>query len=329
MIKNYVTFVIDKSVSMASLVHKVPQVYRELVEGIKKDAKDSKQYTEVRVMQFGSTIQVDSKFVAITELGAPSLYYNPNEGSTRLWDAVTKAINTSLEVPRKAFENIAHLVIVITDGEDNASRDFLGLNKLVNLDNVTVAWNVPSTHGRSRIVNFLGESAGNINIWETTEQGMDHMLGQTVSAYSVYTTSRASGQTKSKSFYVTTDLSQLNPKDLKQCENRTNWFVPKKVEKEQRIDEFVNSLGGRPYIKGMAFYQLTKPEEIQGTKDVLIREKGKKTIYGGQKVRELLGIPAYQTGKIKPGNHANYDIFIQSSSDNRKLVRGTTLMVAK
>lgn len=30
--------------------------------------------------------------------------------------------------------------------------------------------------------------------------------------------------------------------------------------------------------------------------------------------------------QVKPGNHANFDIFVQSTSFNRKLVRGTKLL---
>jgi hypothetical protein len=41
----------------------------------------------------------------------------------------------------------------------------------------------------------------------------------------------------------------------------------------------------------------------------------------------MIGLPANADAKVEPGNHANYDIFVQSTSVNRKLPRGTKLIV--
>lgn len=84
-----------------------------------------------------------------------------------------------------------------------------------------------------------------------------------------------------------------------------------------------------PYVKGCAFYQLTKPELVQKHKDLMVKEKTGRVLYGGQEVRKVLGLPEFQDGKVTPGNHANYDVFVQSTANNRKLVRGTTVMVRK
>jgi hypothetical protein len=58
-------------------------------------------------------------------------------------------------------------------------------------------------------------------------------------------------------------------------------------------------------------------------------EKGSKAIYGGNAARSLIGLPYGAEAKVEPGNHANYDIFVQSTSTNRKLVRGTKLLVLR
>jgi len=57
-------------------------------------------------------------------------------------------------------------------------------------------------------------------------------------------------------------------------------------------------------------------------------EKGKSEVYGPD-ARDLIGLPAGGTEKVIPGNHANYDIYIQSTSNNRRLVRGTKLIYFK
>lgn len=80
------------------------------------------------------------------------------------------------------------------------------------------------------------------------------------------------------------------------------------------------------YTPGTVFYQLTKTEEIQSYKQILVQKKFTKEIYAGNEARELLGLPVGQTCKVKIGNLGNYDVFIQSTSVNRKLVRGTRVI---
>lgn len=58
-------------------------------------------------------------------------------------------------------------------------------------------------------------------------------------------------------------------------------------------------------------------------------EKGKTPVYSGEWVRETLGLPKFGEVKVEPGNHGNWDIYVQSASTNRKLVRGTKLVYLK
>jgi hypothetical protein len=95
------------------------------------------------------------------------------------------------------------------------------------------------------------------------------------------------------------------------------------------IKEFVEENTNQPYRLGDAFYQLSKTEKIQAGKDLMIMEKGKRGIWAGSEARELVGIPKGAAGKVTPGNHSNFDIFVQSTSTNRKLVRGTRVLVRK
>ena len=95
---------------------------------------------------------------------------------------------------------------------------------------------------------------------------------------------------------------------------------------EFEIRPFVER-SGYTYVKGNAFYQLTKDENaVQPYKEILLREKNKQIIYGGDGARKLIGLQEKLTVAVQPGNHANWDIFVQSTSVNRKLVRGTTLL---
>jgi len=89
----------------------------------------------------------------------------------------------------------------------------------------------------------------------------------------------------------------------------------------------LNKTLGRQYQIGRAYYQLTKTEEVQASKDMVILDKNTNALYGGQEARSLLGCPTGISFKIKPAIHSHqYDIFIKSTSVNRKLINGTKLL---
>jgi len=89
----------------------------------------------------------------------------------------------------------------------------------------------------------------------------------------------------------------------------------------------LNKTLGRQYQIGRAYYQLTKTEEVQASKDMVILDKSTNALYGGQEARSLLGCPTGISFKIKPAIHGHqYDIFIKSTSVNRKLINGTKLL---
>jgi hypothetical protein len=84
---------------------------------------------------------------------------------------------------------------------------------------------------------------------------------------------------------------------------------------------------GRPYRTGSAFYELTKTESIQASKQLAVMDK--RTfggVYTGPQARQVLGLPDYEI-RVTPSQHPDYDIFVQSTSVNRKLVPSTRLLV--
>jgi len=344
----YITFLIDKSSSMHQFRTKLPQVYNDLLGNIQANADGHD--IRVRLLQFGTSVPLaDTGFTPLTNLVGQPLTYSPNENSTRLYDAMIAALNTKpytairggatttralLNKPQTA-ENVASLLVVLTDGEENASYARAETVKkaiAAHGDKLTVAMNVPQmSNVRIQLMSDrLGIPVENFSQWDQTIQGIETMARVNESATSSYlTATRAAGQTKSTAFYsLTPDLSGFDPKTANLA-NLRDKFMSRRIGKEQRIDEFVQRETGQPYLRGMAFYQLTKPEVIQGNKDILLREKGKTTVWGGPNARAAIGLLPFKDGKVTPGNHANWDIFVQSLADNRKLVRGTDLLIRK
>lgn len=76
---------------------------------------------------------------------------------------------------------------------------------------------------------------------------------------------------------------------------------------------------------GRGFYEFTKREEIQPNKEVVLRDKATGDMYTGAKAREMIGIPYGVRGNVSP-NGLPYDVFVQSTSYNRKLMPNTRFL---
>jgi hypothetical protein len=98
------------------------------------------------------------------------------------------------------------------------------------------------------------------------------------------------------------------------------------VHHDSAIKDYVISRGLK-YTIGKGFYQLTKSEKIQAQKQIAIREKRTGKVYWGDAARDLLGLPRDMEVRVKPNVNPEYDVFVQSTSVNRKLIRDTDLLV--
>lgn len=243
------------------------------------------------------------------------------QGQTALYDAVAEAIHIADDGKAPV------LIIVLTDGEENASRNFNAqslkdlIDKKMATDRFTFAFMVPPGY-KHRLMNTLGILSGQITEWERTEQALKDVMHAAVRGTFDYYAARDAGQTKLSTFF--TDASSISPTTLAQSCTPIHPDHIWTVDKECEISDFVQRQGV-PYRPGTCYYTLMKPEEVQSYKMLLIAEKGKRQVWGGKNIRNILGLP-YHDAKVIPGNHANYDIFVESRSHNRKLVRGTKLV---
>lgn len=98
------------------------------------------------------------------------------------------------------------------------------------------------------------------------------------------------------------------------------------VKVDSVIRDFVNG-NDLVFAPGKGFYEFTKRETIQDKKEIVIRDKNTGDMFSGDKARKLLGIPlGMGKGKISPKHGDKYDVFVQSTSYNRKLVGGTRFL---
>ncbi len=336
--KNYIAIVLDRSTSIRSygLTHAVINAFNAIKANLVAKSGLANQDTYVTLITFADRPDVPlfkhANVNMIPDLD--SMSYQPS-GNTALLDATAKAVEIFDNVP--ADENTSFVVMTLTDGEENQSvfTKAPDLRRMItqreDRGNWTFGFQVP-VGKRGFMCRSLGLSEDNVSEWEATVVGTQEMAQKTAGGLDNYYAGRAAGEKMSKSlFKTTTDLSHVNVK--KQLDDIADQFRVYTVATESVIRGFVEDKTGKDYIPGTAFYQLVKPEKVQPSKEVVIQEKntgrGTKKIYGGPEARDLIGLPRNMHAKVTPGNHGNYDIFIQSKSVNRILPRGTKLLVTK
>jgi len=110
----------------------------------------------------------------------------------------------------------------------------------------------------------------------------------------------------------------------------TGRFQVMGVDSEVAIKDFVLAQGVN-FKKGRGFYELTKSVEVQQYKEIILMDKTTGDMFSGSEARELLNLaPQTSSGgiteRLRPGALNTYKVFIQSTSVNRKLLPGTSLL---
>jgi len=330
---NHFVICLDKSGSMQSLVRDVINAFNENCKSIREGAESSGQDSTISLITFGDTVNVEYMCRGTTSLeDLTEKTYRP-AGLTPLFDAVNEGI-IRLQA-RKDIEdpNVSCVFIVLTDGHENRSRTTaVELNKKIREVQLTDRWSfaflLPPGNAQYFCRNH-GIPEGNVQEWEATARGLQNAREAITQGLSSYYTSRSVGRTSTKGFFVT-DMSKVSTKKVKTILQDISSKVDLlEVNKTEQIRDLVESALRVNYLPGRAFYQLMKKETIQPHKKIMLRDRVNGAIYGGDEARSLLSLPSNLDVKVQPGDHGSWDIFIQSTSVNRKLVPGTKLVYLK
>ncbi|HEY6018374.1 MAG TPA: vWA domain-containing protein, partial [Candidatus Paceibacterota bacterium] len=337
---NHVGMVLDASGSMIGLSSKLIEVADRQVAHLAQKSQEHNQETRISIWVFSGRGTVECVVWDMDVLRLPSIadFYEPG-GQTALIDAVVKSID-DLHTVSQIYGNHSFLLYVFTDGQENASfiRDpqFLS-NKIKGLpDNWTAAAFVPNVNGVVEAKHF-GFPAGNIQMWDaTSEQGLEEAARVMTSSLDSYMIGRSSGMKSTKTLFdmsaaavnkQTIQAAGLTPLDPSEYILVPVIFKNPFQEGDDRIDNFITSLGHQ-FVAGRGYYQLTlAPVKVQIQKDIAIVEKKSGKVYVGNNARALLGVPDNITVTLRAGQNPDYDIYIQSTSNNRKLLLGQTLLL--
>lgn len=332
---NHIVLVLDASYSMTRFSDELVKVADNQIAHLASRSKELDQETRITVYTFRTTNSAsiynttpDIRCLIYDKdvLRVPSIksLYEPN-GNTPLIDATLTALKDLALTPEKYGQH-SFLIYVLTDGEENVSQARPSdLNDVITRlpDNWTVATFVPDQTSVYEAKRF-GFPKENIAVWDTTTSKGISEVGERIRQ-----TTEVFMQNRSKGIRGSKNLFTLATPSLSKVANTLNslhygQFRLLDIEENGRIDEFVETELYRPYKLGEAYYQLTKTEIIQPQKQIAILANSK--VYTGNEARDLLGLPDEHV-KVKPNDYPGYEIFVQSTSVNRKLIAGTKLLI--
>jgi Mg-chelatase subunit ChlD len=200
----YIAVVVDKSYSMQTVREAALSGINEQISAIKANA-DKGGETFVTMIEFNNVIEIlfDKKKAADLLPLAPSEYVP--SGTTAWYDAIYTAINR-LRAGQKPTDDTAYLVVVISDGQENASRECTAgmladeIQKLQATGKWTFTYML-SNVDPSQVQNTLGIPKGNIAQYNSDMKGTALAFSSMARSTSDYLGLRAVGVTGSDSFY--------------------------------------------------------------------------------------------------------------------------------
>ena len=337
-LQTHVAFCIDESGSVARIIKPLIEAYNQTVVDIRSSVLDEGQEASMSAHAFGDRVlkhrilYLGQQVQTVTPLSYKD--FNPS-GMTPLFDSVYRAIK-KLEELDDGKEGTSFVVSVVTDGDENQSVDpgvpttVKEIEKKTATDRWTFTFLVPN--GREDIFSRrFNIPRGNVQGWDTkTARGTKEAFVVSSAAYGEFfkqKTARGIGKKmSSKSFYSSTaDLTVREARsNLSEITGQVEFIVP---HMDCKIRDAI--IGhGKEWIKGAAFYALIKTEKkVQPYKMVALRVKTSGKVYSGQAARDMLGIgQATGTVRLVPGDHGKFEVFIQSTSVNRKIAAGTEVM---
>lgn len=325
----HVALVLDASASMYQHRRQLVQIADAQIAYLAKRSQELDHEVRVSVYMFSDSAQCliyDKDVLRLPSIA--DLYYTG--GMTALIDATIKSQEDLAETAQR-YGDHSFLTFVLTDGQENASRHqaafaLAGVLRAQS-DHWTVAVLVPDMRSKHDAKQF-GFPADNIAIWDTTTNEGLREAGETIHrATEQFLTNRESGIRGSRSVF-STGADAVNAQTIAQAGLAAlpdDMYDMLHVGADCAIRPFVESHGVK-YVLGRSYYQLTKTEDIQVQKEIAIVEKSTGNVFVGRAARGVLGLPDMSV-RVKPNFNPDYDIYVQSTSVNRKLKAGTKVLV--
>lgn len=329
--KNHVMFVVDASRSMLGLKD-APIKQIEKIQNIIKQTDDVHHVdTLFSVYLFGTNVvcgQFETKDFEVTYADYED-FMGTYGNATRLHQTVADALQDSSKIYTK-YGDHAFLIYVITDGGENCGGRYSTCLSWLT-DKHTVVYLVPSALDKSQLIS-AGVPAGNIDIWNTTKEGLEEAAERFTNSYQTYNVLRSQGVSSTSNYFqvnlTATTPTAVKKSGAKKLSNKDYVTLQNTTTKAVPIKYLVESVNGIPYKIGHAYYALVKKETIQPQKELIIVNKKTNNAFSGREVRQFLNLPEYEI-KVQPGDFADWEIYVQSTSVNRNIIPNQFVLVLK
>ena len=207
---NHVSFILDCSGSMFSITDRSRDSFNEQLQRLKSESHD--QDTYVTLAMFNE--KVEFKYVDRPINECEELTEYPANGMTALYDAIGLTINKIIHGVKKE-ENHSALIVIITDGHENASTDYFGeegrkkvkskVEELEGEGNWTFTFLGANVDVEQVASEGLAMSMANTMSFDGCDSGVEAASLNINSGIGNYYNARRSGETQTSSFYGGSD----------------------------------------------------------------------------------------------------------------------------
>jgi uncharacterized protein YegL len=214
----HVALILDRSGSMSSIQAEAIGAFNDQLKVIQEAELDGNK-NFVTLVTFSTHVDEPPHYFDVAAKKVPQLTdknYTP-QGGTALLDAMASTIKKLKELPDAKEENTSFLVCVITDGEENSSKEYSRfgdgpkrIGEMIKELEATQRWtftylcaNVDPT----KIRETLNISASNISVFSSDSRGTMAASDLHSASTTSYFKGRAEGMTSTPTFYAP-------PKDL-------------------------------------------------------------------------------------------------------------------
>lgn len=228
-IKTFAAIILDKSGSMAGMKDFAINTFNEQIQTLKEESDNPKEVTKkilkgkkgvtgietrLTLVSFNDNVQFHTFNEDVKDIEEfPAKEYNPS-GSTALFDAIGETIDRFTdEIPELEEEDAGALLVIITDGQENASKKFFGekgrktLKSRIEELQETGKWTITFMGAEDVLetaVQGLGLSAMNTSTWNTSDP-LAATRSSSIGTRS-YMDSRMSGMTSVENFYSSSNI---------------------------------------------------------------------------------------------------------------------------
>jgi uncharacterized protein YegL len=204
-LKTRIAILLDSSGSMQSISREAVDMFNEQVRAIRKGAAEVD--TKVSLVTFASEANAPLFFNTdvsnLKELDYDQ--YNPN-GGTAMYDAIGTTIDALKLLPEANEENTSFLMVIISDGQENASKKFNSaaiaerVKSLQDGKRWTFSY-LGANQDLTKVSQQLGFFAGNMMSFNSSSAGVNTASVANSGSTANYMTSRSLGVKGLTNFY--------------------------------------------------------------------------------------------------------------------------------